>query len=115
VEAKTLQKPKRFLGAPRNIESGGSLYIIATTLIDTGSEIDEVILEELNGTGNKELHIARKLSNNSIVPAVNKEASSPRRDELLLDKLTRDRKGILRKCLANENQIEAKDSVQNRL
>ena len=115
VDANALHKPKRFFGAARNIENGGSLTIIATALIDTGSKMDEVIFEEFKGTGNMELQLDRNLSNKRIVPAVNITASSTRRDDLLLDKTTLDRMWILRKYLADMNPIEAMDFVKDRL
>ena len=115
VDANALHKPKRFFGAARNIEGGGSLTIIATALIDTGSKMDEVIFEEFKGTGNMELQLDRNLSNKRIFPAVNIVASSTRRDDLLLDKTTLDRMWILRKFLADMNPIEAMDSVKGRL
>ena len=115
VDANALHKPKRFFGAARNIENGGSLTIIATALIDTGSQMDEVIFEEFKGTGNMELQLDRNLSNKRIFPAVNITASSTRRDDLLLDKTTLDRMWILRKYLADMNPIEAMDFVKDRL
>ena len=115
VDATALHKPKRFFGAARNIENGGSLTIIATALIDTGSKMDEVIFEEFKGTGNMELQLDRNLSNKRIFPAVNITASSTRRDDLLLDKTTLDRMWILRKYLADMNPIEAMDFVKDRL
>lgn len=115
VDANALHKPKRFFGAARNIENGGSLTIIATALIDTGSKMDEVIFEEFKGTGNMELQLDRNLSNKRIFPAVNIVASSTRRDDLLLDKTTLDRMWILRKYLADMNPIEAMDFVKDRL
>ena len=115
VDANALHKPKRFFGAARNIEGGGSLTIIATALIDTGSKMDEVIFEEFKGTGNMELQLDRNLSNKRIFPAVNLTASSTRRDDLLLDKTTLDRMWILRKFLADMNPIEAMDTVKDRL
>ncbi len=115
VDANALHKPKRFFGAARNIEGGGSLTIIATALIDTGSKMDEVIFEEFKGTGNMELQLDRNLSNKRIFPAVNITASSTRRDDLLLDKTTLDRMWILRKYLADMNPIEAMDFVKERL
>ncbi len=115
VDANALHKPKRFFGAARNIEGGGSLTIIATALIDTGSKMDEVIFEEFKGTGNMELQLDRNLSNKRIFPAVNIVASSTRRDDLLLDKTTLDRMWILRKYLADMNPIEAMDFVKSRL
>ena len=115
VDANALHKPKRFFGAARNIENGGSLTIIATALIDTGSKMDEVIFEEFKGTGNMELQLDHNLSNKRIFPAVNITASSTRRDDLLLDKTTLDRMWILRKYLADMNPIEAMDFVKDRL
>ena len=115
VDANALHKPKRFFGAARNIENGGSLTIIATALIDTGSKMDEVIFEEFKGTGNMELQLDRNLSNKRIFPAVNITASSTRRDDLLLDMTTLDRMWILRKYLADMNPIEAMDFVKDRL
>ena len=115
VDANALHKPKRFFGAARNIEGGGSLTIIATALIDTGSKMDEVIFEEFKGTGNMELQLDRNLSNKRIFPAVNIVASSTRRDDLLHDKMTLDRMWILRKYLADMNPIEAMDFVKGRL
>ena len=115
VDANALHKPKRFFGAARNIENGGSLTILATALIDTGSKMDEVIFEEFKGTGNMELQLDRNLSNKRIFPAVNITASSTRRDDLLLDKTTLDRMWILRKYLADMNPIEAMDFVKDRL
>lgn len=115
VDANALHKPKRFFGAARNIEGGGSLTIIATALIDTGSKMDEVIFEEFKGTGNMELQLDRNLSNKRIFPAVNIVASSTRRDDLLQDKQTLDRMWILRKYLADMNPIEAMDFVKDRM
>jgi transcription termination factor Rho len=115
VDANALQKPKRFFGAARNIEGGGSLTILATALIDTGSKMDEVIFEEFKGTGNMELQLDRTLSNKRVFPAVNIVASSTRRDDLLLDKTTLDRMWILRKYLADMNPIEAMSFVKDRL
>ena len=115
VDANALHKPKRFFGAARNIEGGGSLTIIATALIDTGSKMDEVIFEEFKGTGNMELQLDRNLSNKRIFPAVNITASSTRRDDLLLDKTTLDRMWILRKYLSDMNPVEAMDFVKDRL
>ena len=115
VDANALHRPKRFFGAARNVEEGGSLTIIATALIDTGSKMDEVIFEEFKGTGNMELQLDRNLSNKRIFPAVNITASSTRRDDLLLDKTTLDRMWILRKYLADMNPIEAMDFVKDRL
>ena len=115
VDANALHKPKRFFGAARNIEGGGSLTILATALIDTGSKMDEVIFEEFKGTGNMELQLDRNLSNKRIFPAVNIVASSTRRDDLLQDKQTLDRMWILRKYLADMNPIEAMDFVKDRM
>lgn len=115
VDANALQKPKRFFGAARNIEGGGSLTIIATALIDTGSKMDEVIFEEFKGTGNMELQLDRSLSNKRIFPAVNLVASSTRRDELLLDHTTLDRMWILRNYLADMNPVEAMSNIRNNL
>ncbi len=115
VDANALHKPKRFFGAARNIENGGSLTILATALIDTGSKMDEVIFEEFKGTGNMELQLDRNLSNKRIFPAVNIVASSTRRDDLLLDKQTLDRMWILRKYLSDMNPIEAMNFVKDRL
>ena len=115
VDANALHKPKRFFGAARNIEGGGSLTILATALIDTGSKMDEVIFEEFKGTGNMELQLDRNLSNKRIFPAVNIVASSTRRDDLLQDKQTLDRMWILRKYLSDMNPIEAMDFVKDRL
>ena len=113
VDANALQKPKRFFGAARNIEGGGSLTIVATALIDTGSKMDEVIFEEFKGTGNMELQLDRSLSNKRIFPAVNLVASSTRRDDLLQDKTTLDRMWILRKFISDMNPIEAMNTIHN--
>ena len=115
VDANALHKPKRFFGAARNIENGGSLTIIATALIDTGSKMDEVIFEEFKGTGNMELQLDRTLSNKRIFPAVNIVASSTRRDDLLHDKHTLDKMWILRKYLADMTSLEAMEFVKDRL
>lgn len=115
VDANALHKPKRFFGAARNIEGGGSLTIIATALIDTGSKMDEVIFEEFKGTGNMELQLDRNLSNKRIFPAVNIMASSTRRDDLLLNQQTMDRMWILRNYLADMNSVEAMTTVKDRL
>ena len=115
VDANALHKPKRFFGAARNIEGGGSLTILATALIDTGSKMDEVIFEEFKGTGNMELQLDRNLSNKRIFPAVNITASSTRRDDLLQDKQTLDRMWILRKYLADMTPVEAMDFVKDKL
>ena len=115
VDANALQKPKRFFGAARNIEGGGSLTIIATALIDTGSKMDEVIFEEFKGTGNMELQLDRSLSNKRIFPAVNLVSSSTRRDDLLQNRTTLDRMWILRKYIADMNAIEAMNSIHDRM
>lgn len=115
VDANALQKPKRFFGAARNIEGGGSLTIIATALIDTGSKMDEVIFEEFKGTGNMELQLDRALSNKRIFPAVNLVASSTRRDDLLQDKTTLDRMWIMRKFISDMNSIEAMNTIHDRM
>lgn len=115
VDANALQKPKRFFGAARNIEGGGSLTIIATALIDTGSKMDEVIFEEFKGTGNMELQLDRSLANKRIFPAVNIVASSTRRDDLLQDELTRKRMWILRNYIADMNPLEAMNDVKKRI
>ncbi len=115
VDANALHKPKRFFGAARNIENGGSLTIIATALIDTGSKMDEVIFEEFKGTGNMELQLDRMLSNKRIFPAVNIVASSTRRDDLLLPRPTLDRMWILRKFLSDMNPVEAMNELKNRM
>ena len=115
VDANALQKPKRFFGAARNIENGGSLTILATALIDTGSKMDEVIFEEFKGTGNMELQLDRKLSNKRIFPAVDVTLSSTRRDDLLFDKDTLNRVWILRNYLADMNSVEAMEFMRSRL
>lgn len=113
VDANALHKPKRFFGAARNIEGGGSLTIIATALIDTGSKMDEVIFEEFKGTGNMELQLDRQLANKRIFPAVNLIASSTRRDDLLQDSNTLKRMWVLRKHIADMNSLEAMDTVMS--
>ena len=115
VDANALHKPKRFFGAARKIEGGGSLTIIATALIDTGSKMDEVIFEEFKGTGNMELQLDRKISNKRIYPAVDLVASSTRRDDLLQDESTQQRMWILRKYLADMNPLEAMEFVQKQM
>ena len=115
VDANALQKPKRFFGAARNIEGGGSLTIIATALTDTGSKMDEVIFEEFKGTGNSELQLDRMLANKRIYPAVNLVLSSTRRDDLLQDQTTLNRMWIMRKYIAEMNPIEAMNTVRDRL
>ena len=115
VDANALHKPKRFFGAARNIENGGSLTIIATALTETGSKMDEVIFEEFKGTGNMELQLDRKLSNKRIFPSVDIMASSTRRDDLLLDQDTLNRMWILRRHLADMNSIEAMEFLKDRM
>jgi len=115
VDANALQKPKRFFGAARNIENGGSLTILATALTETGSKMDEVIFEEFKGTGNMELQLDRKLSNKRIYPAVDIIASSTRRDDLLQDEQTINRMWVLRKYLSDMNSIEAMEFVKKQL
>jgi transcription termination factor Rho len=115
VEANALHKPKRFFGAARQIENGGSLTIISTALIDTGSKMDEVIFEEFKGTGNMELQLDRKLSNKRIYPAIDIVASSTRRDDLLLDKEMLQRIWILRNHLADMNPVEAMEFLKDKL
>ncbi len=115
VDANALHKPKRFFGAARNIENGGSLTIIATALTETGSKMDEVIFEEFKGTGNMELQLDRKLSNKRIFPAVDIMASSTRRDDLLLEKDTVNRMWILRRHLADMNSVEAMEFLKDRM
>lgn len=115
VEANALQKPKRFFGAARNIENGGSLTIIATALTETGSKMDEVIFEEFKGTGNMELQLDRKLSNKRIYPAIDLVASSTRRDDLLHNKTTWDRMLILRNYIADMNSQEAMELIKGRM
>ncbi len=115
VDANALHKPKRFFGAARNIENGGSLSIIATALTETGSKMDEVIFEEFKGTGNMELQLDRRISNRRIFPAIDLVASSTRRDDLLLDETTLQRMWILRKYLADMNPIEAMEFMEQRI
>ncbi len=115
VDANALQKPKRFFGAARNIENGGSLTIIATALTETSSKMDEVIFEEFKGTGNMELQLDRKLSNKRIFPAVDIMASSTRRDDLLLREETLNRMWILRRFLADRNSIESMEFIKDRM
>ncbi len=115
VEANALQKPKRFFGAARKIENGGSLTIIATALTETGSKMDEVIFEEFKGTGNMELQLDRKIANRRIFPAVDLSSSSTRRDDLLLDKETLQRLWVLRKHLSDMNPVEAMEFLLNQL
>jgi transcription termination factor Rho len=115
VDANALQKPKRFFGAARNIENGGSLTILATALTETGSKMDDVIFEEFKGTGNMELQLDRNLSNKRIFPAVNLVLSSTRRDDLLYDPYTINRIWILRKLLADMNPVEAMTWMQQHM
>ena len=114
VDANALQKPKRFFGAARNIENGGSLSIIATALTETGSKMDEVIFEEFKGTGNMELQLDRRIANKRIFPAIDLVSSSTRRDDLLLDENTIQRMWIMRKYLADMNPVEAMDFINDR-
>lgn len=115
VDANALQKPKRFFGAARNIENGGSLSIIATALTETGSKMDEVIFEEFKGTGNMELQLDRKIANKRIFPAIDLTSSSTRRDDLLLDEKTIHRMWVMRKFLADMNPVEAMDTIHDRI
>nr|WP_315148356.1 transcription termination factor Rho [uncultured Flavobacterium sp.] len=114
VDANALQKPKRFFGAARNVENGGSLSIIATALTETGSKMDEVIFEEFKGTGNMELQLDRKIANKRIFPAIDLTSSSTRRDDLLLDPKTLQRLWIMRKYLSDMNPVEAMDFINDR-
>ncbi|SFW38359.1 transcription termination factor Rho [Cellulophaga fucicola] len=115
VDANALHKPKRFFGAARNIEGGGSLSIIATALTETGSKMDEVIFEEFKGTGNMELQLDRKIANRRIFPAIDLTSSSTRRDDLLLDESTIQRMWIMRKYLADMNPVEAMEFIEQRI
>ena len=115
MDANALQKPKRFFGAARNIEEGGSLTIIGTALVETGSKMDEVIFEEFKGTGNSELHLDRRLVERRTYPAINIAASGTRKEELLLDKRELELVYRLRKVLADMNAIEAVELLKNRL
>jgi transcription termination factor Rho len=115
VDANALHKPKRFFGAARNIERGGSLSIIATALTETGSKMDEVIFEEFKGTGNMELQLDRKISNRRIFPAIDLTSSSTRRDDLLLDENTIQRMWVMRKYLADMNPVEAMEFINQRI
>jgi len=114
VDANALHKPKRFFGAARNIEGGGSLSIIATALTETGSKMDEVIFEEFKGTGNMELQLDRKIANRRIFPAIDLTSSSTRRDDMLLDENTLQRMWIMRKYLADMNPVEAMEFIEQR-
>ena len=115
VDANALHKPKRFFGAARNIEEGGSLTIISTALTETGSKMDEVIFEEFKGTGNMELQLDRKLSNKRIFPAVDITSSSTRREDLLMNKNVLDKTYILRNFLSDMNSVEAMEFISNRI
>jgi transcription termination factor Rho len=115
VDANALHKPKRFFGAARNVEQGGSLTIIATALVETGSRMDEVIFEEFKGTGNMELVLDRKIADRRIFPAVDVNKSGTRREELLLDREELNRVWILRKILAEMNAPDAVEFLLNRL
>lgn len=115
VDANALHKPKRFFGAARNIERGGSLSIIATALTETGSKMDEVIFEEFKGTGNMELQLDRKIANRRIFPAIDLTSSSTRRDDILLDESTLQRMWVLRKYLADMNPVEAMEFINERI
>ena len=115
VDANALHKPKRFFGAARNIENGGSLSIIATALTETGSKMDEVIFEEFKGTGNMELQLDRRISNRRIFPAIDLVSSSTRRDDILLDEKTIQRMWIMRKYLADMNPVEAMEFISDRI
>ncbi|HSH65084.1 MAG TPA: transcription termination factor Rho, partial [Bacteroidia bacterium] len=115
VDANALHKPKRFFGAARKIENGGSLTIIATALTETGSKMDEVIFEEFKGTGNSEIQLDRKLANKRVYPAIDIVASSTRRDDLLVDKETQQRVWILRKHLSDMTPVEAMEFMRDRM
>ena len=115
MDANALHKPKRFFGAARNIEEGGSLTILATALTETGSKMDDVIFEEFKGTGNMELQLDRKLSNRRIYPSVDIIASSTRREDLLIEKGMMDKIWILRNFLNGMNSVEAMEFVKDRL
>lgn len=115
VEANALQKPKRFFGAARNVKNGGSLTIIATALIETGSKMDDVIFEEFKGTGNMELQLDRKLSNKNIYPAIDLTASSTRRDDLLVDPVILSRTHVLRNQLTDMTSVEAMEFLRKRI
>jgi transcription termination factor Rho len=115
VDANALHKPKRFFGAARNVENGGSLTIIATALIETGSKMDEVIFEEFKGTGNMELQLDRKLSNKRVYPAIDVPSSGTRREDLLMDKEELRRVWILRKFMSDMTSVEAMEFLQDRM
>ncbi len=115
VDANALQKPKRFFGAARNVEEGGSLTIVATALIDTGSRMDEVIFEEFKGTGNSELHLDRRLVEKRIWPAINISASGTRKEELLLDPKELEKIYLLRRVLSDMNPVESVELLRSRM
>jgi transcription termination factor Rho len=115
VDAYALHKPKRFFGAARNVENGGSLTILATALIDTGSKMDEVIFEEFKGTGNMELQLDRRLANRRIYPAIDVVASGTRHEELLMDRMSLQRMWILRKLLGEMTPLEAMEFIQDKM
>jgi transcription termination factor Rho len=115
VDANALQKPKRFFGAARNIEEGGSLTIVGTALVDTGSKMDEVIFEEFKGTGNSELHLDRRLVDKRIWPAINISASGTRKEELLLHPDELEKVYMLRRVLSDMNPVESVELLRNRL
>ncbi|HPM12413.1 MAG TPA: transcription termination factor Rho, partial [Bacteroidales bacterium] len=115
VDANALHKPKRFFGAARNIENGGSLTIIATALTETGSKMDDVIFEEFKGTGNMELQLDRRISNKRIYPAVDVNLSSTRRDDLLIDKNRLSKNWVLRNFLTDMNPVEAMEFLSKKM
>jgi transcription termination factor Rho len=115
LDANALQKPKRFLGAARNVEEGGSLTIVATALIDTGSRMDDVIFEEFKGTGNMEVNLDRKLADRRVFPAVDLLRSGTRKEELLLEKTELDRTWVLRKVLQQMSAVEAMELLRERM
>jgi transcription termination factor Rho len=115
VDANALQKPKRFFGAARNIEEGGSLTIIATSLIDTGSKMDEVIYEEFKGTGNMEIHLERRIAEKRVFPAININRSGTRKEELLLDPADLNKVWILRKLLHQMDELAAMELLLDRM
>jgi len=115
VDANALQRPKRFFGAARNIEEGGSLTIIATALIDTGSRMDEVIFEEFKGTGNMELHLDRRLVDKRTFPAIDINKSGTRREELLIDEVSLQRIWLLRKVLSSMNVVDSMEFLLDKL
>ena len=115
VDANALQRPKRFFGAARNVEEGGSLTIIATALIETGSRMDDVIFEEFKGTGNMEIHLDRKLADRRIYPSIEITRSGTRKEELLLAKLELDRSWVLRKVLNSLSPVEAMELLIERM